>query len=62
MSGISEVDIKDWLDKCDQADREIDRCDRYPYVTGNLILSIRDYFQSQQKQVAALFKKPEEHS
>ena len=56
---ISEVDIRDWLDKCKKADKGIDNCEPYPWDTLDFIDQVRDYFKSQQKQVAALFKRPE---
>ena len=52
---ISEVDIRDWLDRCDKAKYELED-HSVPYW---FVEEVRDYFKSQQKQVAALFKKPE---
>jgi hypothetical protein len=57
---ISEADIRDWLDKCDMREKELEDMElsRSPYPAYMFIQEVRDYFQSQQKQVAALFKKP----
>ena len=55
---ISEVDIKDWLDKCDKAESKLEYSDASLFVS-DFVREVRDYFKSQQKQVAALFKKPE---
>ena len=56
MSGISEVDIRDWLKRCDEVEHEMDHFDPAPWPAYNFVEEVRAYFQSQQKQVAALFK------
>ena len=55
---ISEVDIRDWLNKCDMREKELENMElsRSPYPAYMFIDEVRDYFKSQQKQVAALFK------
>ena len=55
---ISEVDIRDWLNKCDQVDKDLDQMYPYQGPAFRFIDEVRDYFKSQQKQVAALFKPP----
>lgn len=66
---ISEVDIRDWNRKIDNAKsclEDMDDCARMGPVTPigaydflkTFIKDVENHFQSQQKQVAALFQPP----
>jgi hypothetical protein len=55
---ISEVGIRDWIKKCDKAENSLSYHEETPWVLVNFIDEVREYFESQQKQVAALFKPP----